>query len=138
ELIFDPRGKSSFETQTGFTIVGTSVKDVLGPLRKDIFTENNKTHVRIYPDENPKTGLVILKNGHSVPVAIIKGYVGILILEKNQLLTINYTASRNTDKYDFFKQNETRIDFVRSFVASAANQGFDYSQTFDNEFTKDG
>lgn len=138
EVIFDSKGKSSFETQTGFTIIGTSIKDVLTNSGKDIFSENNKIHIRIYPDKNSKTALVILKNGNSIPVAIIEGYVGTLVFEKSQLLTINYTPSRNSYKYNYFEQNENRIGFVRSFVASAANEGFDYSQTFNDEFTVEG
>jgi hypothetical protein len=138
EVIFDSKGKSSFETQTGFTIIGTTIKDVLTISGKDIFTENNKIHIRIYPHLNSNTALIILNNGNSIPVAIIEGYIGTLVFKKNQLLTINYTPSRNSHKYHYFEQNENRIGFVRSFVASAANEGFDYSQTFKNEFTKDG
>ncbi len=138
EVIFDSKGKSSFETQTGFTIIGTSIKDVLTNSVKDVFSENNKIHIRIYPNLNAKTALIILKNGYSIPIAIIEGYIGTLVFKKNQLLTINYTPSRNSYKFHFFEQNENRIGFVRSFVASAANEGFDYSQTFNNEFTSDG
>lgn len=138
EVIFDAKGKSSFETETGFTIIGTQIKDVLTTSTKDIFTESNRVHIRIYPNNNSKTALIVLKNGYSIPIAIISGYIGTLVFDKNQLLTINYTPSKNTYKYQYFEQNENRIGFVRSFVASAANEGFDYSQTFKNEFTKDG
>lgn len=138
EFIFDSRGKSSFETETGFTIIGTNIIDVFLNGYFDIFREGHKTHIRVFTNYNPLTAIIILKNGHSVPVAILKGYVGTLIFEKNRLLTVNYTPSRNTRKYEIFKQNEDGINFVRSFVASAANEGFNYSQTFKNEFTSDG
>lgn len=138
EIIFDSKGKGSFETQTGFTILGTSIKDVLTNSPIEIFNEGNKIHVRIFPEKNQKTALIILKNGYSLPIAIIEGYIGTLIFEKNQLLTINYTPSRNSYKYHYFEENENRIGFVRSFVASAANEGFDYSQTFQNEFNESG
>lgn len=138
EIIFDSRGKLGFETETGFTIIGTNIIDVVINGYVEIFPEGHKTHVRVFTHYNPLTAVIILKNGHSVPVAILKGYVGTLIFEKNRLLTVNYTPSRNTRKYEIFKQNEDGINFVRSFVASAANEGFNYSQTFKNEFTSDG
>lgn len=138
EFIYDSNGRNSFETQTGFTIVGTTIKDIIVNGEKQIFLENNKQQIRIYPNVNFNSALIILKNDHSIPVAILEGYIGTLVFEKNKLLTINYTPSRNTYKYHFFEQNENKINFVRAFVASAANEGFDYSKTFRNEFNKDG
>lgn len=139
EAIFNSIGKSAFEIQTGFIIIGKSIKNVLANSPLEIFENDNKTHIKISPDKNSKTALIILTNGYSIPVAIIEGYIGTLIFEKNQLLTINYTPSiNNYDKYKIFKRNENRIGFIRSFVASAANEGFDYSQTFKNEFDKNG
>lgn len=71
-------------------------------------------------------------------MAILEGYIGTLVFDKNRLLTINYTPSGNNYKYRYFKQNESKINFVRAFVASAANEGFNYSKTFRNEFKDHG
>lgn len=138
EIIFDSKGKSSFETKTGFTIIGSKIQDVIVDCNKDIIEESNKIHIRIYPESYVRSVLIILSNGHSIPVAILEGYIGTLVFEKNRLLTINYTPSRNNYKYDYYQQNEKNIDFVRAFVASSANEGFDYSKTFRNEFDKSG
>jgi len=138
ELIYDSRGRESFKTQTGFTIVGTKIKDIFVNGDKQIFLENNKQQIRIHPNPNFNSALIILENGYSIPVAILEGYIGTLVFEKNKLLTINYTPSRNSYKYHFFEQNENKINFVRAFIASAANEGFDYSKTFRNEFNEDG
>lgn len=138
EIIFDSKGKSSFETQTGFTVIGAKIQDVIVNCNKDIFEENNKLHIRIYPEKNVLSLLITLNNGHSIPVAILDGYIGTLIFEKNRLLTINYTPSKENYKYQYYKENEKNIDFVRAFVASAANEGFDYSNTFRNEFSNSG
>ncbi len=139
EKIFDSKGRESFETQTGFTIVGNEIADVV--VSNDIrerFFENNREQIRIYQDEFVSSALIVLRNGQSIPVAILKGYIGTLVFDKNRLLTINYTPSRNSYKYHDFKENEKEIKFVRAFIASAANEGFDYQKTFENEFNKDG
>lgn len=138
EIIYDSKGRQSFETQTGFTIVGTTIKEVITHGDCQIFLENNHQQIRIHPNEDAHSALVVLKNGNSIPVAILEGYIGTLVFDKNQLLTINYTPSRNSYKYQDFEKNENKINFVRAFVASAANEGFDYSKTFNNEFDKNG
>lgn len=138
ELIYDSKGRESFETQTGFTIIGLEIKDLLANCDKQIFSENNNQQIRMFPIENSNSALIILKNGNSIPVAILNGYIGTLVFDKNQLLTVNYTPSRNNHKYNSFKRNENKINFVRAFVASAANEGLDYSKTFRNEFIEGG
>jgi len=139
EKIFDSKGRKSFETQTGFTIVGNEIADVIVANNiREIFFENNREQIRIYQDEFASSALIVLRNGQSIPVAILKGYIGTLVFDKNRLLTIDYTPSRNSYKYQDFKENEKEIKFVRAFIASAANEGFDYQKTFENEFNKDG
>lgn len=132
------KGRGSYETQTGFSIIGITIKDMILNGNKDIFLENNLVHIRIYPHDDLRSGLLILEDESSIPVAILEGYVGTLIFENNQLLTINYTPSFYSAKYKSYEENEENIEYGRAFVASAANEGFDYSTTFANEFDQSG
>lgn len=137
--IFNSKGRESFETQTGFTIVGNKIEDIIvNEDKKERFYDNNTDQIRIYQDDSISSALIVLNNGHSIPIAILNGYIGTLVFDKNRLLTINYTPSKNNYKYQSFKENEKKIKFVRAFIASAANEGFDYKNTFKNEFNKDG
>lgn len=138
ERIFDAKGKESFETQTGFTIVGSEIREVVVNCGKDIFFDNNNQQIRIYNDHGVSSALLILGNGQSIPVAVLQGYIGTLVFIGNRLLTINYTPSGNNYKFYDFKTHENEINFVRAFVASAANEGFDYQETFNNEFNQEG
>lgn len=139
ERIFDSKGRESFETQTGFTIVGNQIADVVvSNNSRDIFSENNEQHIRIYQEEPISSALIVLENGQSIPVAILEGFIGTLVFNEDRLLTINYTPSRNSNKYGDFRVNEKEIQFVRAFIASAANEGFDYHNTFANEFDIEG
>jgi hypothetical protein len=138
EIIFDAKGKQSFETQTGFTVIGATIKEVLMNCDFEILDQHNKLHIRVFNNNDTYSALIILKNGQSIPVAVLQGYVGTLVFEKNSLLTINYTPSENSHKYYDFKKYESNINFVRAFVAGAANEGFNYSKVFQNDFGKDG
>lgn len=138
EKIFASRGKQSFETHTGFTIVGQKIADVLVKGNHlEIFTQYDAIQVRIL-DDTLLSALILLPGGKSIPVAILSGYIGTLVFEKGRLLTINYTPSGNTWRYGEFKEKEDEIKFARAFVASAANEGFNYGKIFANEFKENG
>ena len=138
QKILRAKGRGSFETQTGFTVIGITVKDMIVNGNKDVFSEDNLVHIRIYPQDDVRSGLLILEDDRSIPVAILEGYIGTLVFDNNQLLTINYTPSFYSAKYKSFEDNEENIEYARAFVASAANEGFDYSTTFENEFDESG
>lgn len=139
ETIYKSKGRDSFETQTGFTIIGTEIQTALSNSPLEIFKDyENTTHIRIHPQDQSKTALIILQNGNSIPIAILDGYIGTLVFEKETLLTINYSPSQNSYKYHSYLKNEKRIGIARSYVASAANDGFDYIKTFKDDFNKDG
>lgn len=137
--IFDATGKRSFETMTGFTVVGEKVKDVLVyQNRVEIFKQYGGTQVRIL-DDSLSSALLLLPSGYSIPVAVIRGYIGTLVFHKHRLLTINYTPSENNYRlYEEYRKKEEEIKFLRSFVASAANEGFEYGQIFETERFGDG
>lgn len=133
EIIFDSNVIPDSRISTGFIIIGTEIIDVCTNCDFEIYTEKSRTHIKIENFESSETVLVILKNGHSVPLAILKNFIGTAVFKKNSLLTVNYTPSENSYKYETFKKQESEINFVRSFVASAANEGFDYIKTFEKE-----
>ncbi len=139
EKIFDSKGRESFETQTGFTIIGGQIVDVIVKNnQRDIFIENNRTQIRVHEDNSILSALFILRSGQSIPLAVLKGYIGTLVFDEDRLLTVNYTPSKNNYKFYDFQRREKEINFVRAFVASSANEGFDYQKTFAKEFNKDG
>jgi hypothetical protein len=138
EIIFDAKGKRSFESRTGFTVIGAKIKEVLVNCSHQMEYEAGKEHIRIYKEDDTFSALIILSNGQSIPVAVLDGYVGTLVFEKKRLLTVNYTPSQNSPKYFYFERDENNIKFVRAFIAAAANEGFDYSKVFANEFGNDG
>lgn len=139
KMVFNAKGRQSFETETGFTIIGRKVQDVIVTEdRRDIFQDGDVTHVRIHESVDTLTALFVFRGGKSVPLAILKGYIGTLVFAKNKLLTVNYTPSIHNYRYAAYAQEEATINFARAFVASAANEGFDYRRVFVREFNGDG
>ncbi|MCU0440444.1 MAG: caspase family protein [Raineya sp.] len=141
------------EIGTGLIIIGTKIKDIILNGLDHVYIKDNDfgQTINIYPDErlqysgstfrrsklNSNTGLIILDNGQSIPIAILDRYIGTLIFQKNYLLTINYTPV-DQDHYFAFSERENDINFIRAFIASAANEGFDYSKTFKHVFNQRG
>ncbi|MBP0613662.1 caspase family protein [Chryseobacterium sp. cx-311] len=138
ELLLHAKGRVGFETQTGFTVIGTEIKDLVLNGERDLFSEDNMQHVRVYPAPEMRSALLILENGTSVPLAVLPGYVGTLVFEGDQLLTINYTPSRYSEKFKFFEENEAEIDNLRASVASRAGMGYDYSKKIKENFNEQG
>lgn len=138
QLILNSKGRVSFETMTGFTIIGIKIKNVMFNGFWELFVENEMDNVRIHPQAGLNSGLLILENGNSIPIAILEGYIGTLVFDKAQLVTINYTPSLHNENFKFFENNEAGIDNLRASVASKASMGFDYSSKFLNDFDDKG
>jgi hypothetical protein len=139
KMVFNAKGRQSFETETGFTVIGRKVQDVVVTEgRRDIFQDGDVTHIRIHESADTLTALFVFRGGKSIPLAILKGYVGTLVFVKNKLLTVNYTPSMHNDRYAAYAREEATINFARAFVASAANEGFDYRRVFAREFGEAG
>ncbi|MEB2777461.1 caspase family protein [Algoriphagus sp. D3-2-R+10] len=138
EIIHKSNKKNIYKIHTGFTIVGTKIADVLvrGNNRRLSF-ENDRQEVRVDHNES-KSALLILENGQSIPVAILEDFIGTVVFHKDRLLTINYTPCEGSYRYYEFEDNREKINLVRSYIASAANEGFDYQKAFENEFTETG
>lgn len=72
-----------------------------------------------------------MENGRSIPVAVIEGFVAQLIFKDGYLFTVNYTPVKsNSFNYSQFQEKKEMIIQKRNLVAIAANNGFNYEDTF--------
>jgi|GEM_PF-1255974 len=129
------------KSDCGFTIKGIKVKEVWVEGVKCTTKErifNSKifvTDIHIPSEIVSSNGLLVLENGCSLPLAILKGYVGVLVFKDDRLLTVNYKpVQKNEHVYRSYLDKLDKIEEARSFVAYAANEGFDYSKVFNNVF----
>jgi len=126
-----------------FVIKGVAVKQVLilgnpGWLIKERRKEGELITVIDFPDiVGSSNALLILENGFSLPLAVLRGYVGTMVFNEDQLLTLNYTPAESNDHaYWTYTQNREKIDEARNFVAYCANEGYNYSKVFANFFNR--
>ena len=85
------RGRRSFETKQGVTIIGMAVCDaVTGPGRQfEAFEEGGASHVRGYG--GVQSVALRLESGQWVPTVILPGFVATLVVTPDGLQSLNYT-----------------------------------------------
>jgi hypothetical protein len=121
------RGRESFETRTGFTILGTRVmRATAGRVKVDIFEENSAQQVRVHWNEQPQRGgslLLQFQEGIATIVAIIPGYIGTIVVDRNRVVNISYLPSRDNDSYLDYQLRADDIHKRHAYIAAAARQG---------------
>lgn len=129
DQILAARGRVSFETHTGFTVVGEPIVDARSNgIAFDLFSENaahgDLNQIRVNPGAESRTLLVQFANGTGACLAVLPGFIGSVTVEKGVVTNISYTPSRNTDRYRYFYQNEEdEVEKRRAYAAAAAGRG---------------
>lgn len=125
EKLMNAKGRGSFETKTGFTIIGAQeifVETLNGKV--DIFREDNLIHIRVYDDNRPTTILLLFPNTKSaVPLAVLPEFIGTIVLENNKVININYSPSMNSNKWKYAAGRDQQIEKSRAYIATAARYG---------------
>lgn len=122
DAILNARGRESFETGTGFTIVGEArVFD----LRKNIelFNERDALQVRVQGGSAENTLLILTGNNRFTPVAILPGFIGTIVIKDGRVINVNYFPSRFTPRYDLAMNRMDEVSARRARIAAAAQFG---------------
>ncbi len=115
------RGRATFETRMGFTILGTAVARVGTPGPSDIFETNGDLHIRLY-DEQARTGLVQFANGSGVALPVLPGFVGTVLVQEDEIVSIAYAPAVGTPRYNEYEVNE--VEKRRAFASAAMSRGY--------------
>lgn len=125
--LMEAKGRESFETRTGFSVIGTTVeRAVVTASGCDVFEENGAYQVRVHnegDDRRSRTALVQIKGGSVIPLAVLSGYIGTVVVENGRVVTVTYLPSRHTPKYFDYQYAADEIEKRRAFVAVAARHG---------------
>lgn len=126
-------GRVSFETRTGFSIQGAGVASAkVTGTTCDVFDESGAQHVRVHENYNevvrtrsfqPRTALIRFSDGSGVVLAALQGYVGSVVVEGGQVVTVNYTPSGNSRNFREYQHAIDHLEQRRAFVAVAARNG---------------
>ncbi len=121
------KGRVSFETSTGFTVVGTSVSHAVTLRGKsEVFVEQGAIQIRVYEERSRTARNVIFirfGGGNGTAAAVLPGYIGTIVVEDLRVVAITYTPSRNNPKYGNYLVQQVQIDQRRAFAAVAARNG---------------
>jgi hypothetical protein len=136
QKLINASGRESFETRTGFSVIGAQVQLVfmagfdqpLSPGHPDLFQEGDPDvwHVRIHAEnavKAPKSVLMQFSNGNGACLAVIPGCIGTVLVEDGRVMNVNYMPSKYTPEYDAYQKNEKKINRQRAFIAAAAQSG---------------
>jgi len=110
---------------TGLTVVGLNDAPKLAgsELDAEIFSENDAWQIRFNGEKLPKQVLLILPGGNALPVAVLRDFIGVLVLYGDQLLNVNYIPSPVNTRYDLAHENDTALQQRRARIALSAREG---------------
>lgn len=123
-------GRRTFETRTGFTIIGAEVKLALSAAGKcSAFPDKDdpaKWHVSVdagYPSEPGGTALICLANERGLPLAVLPGYVGTVLVEHGRVVNVSYTPAADTGLHQIWEYEKHDVERRRAFIAAATREG---------------
>ncbi|GMW00733.1 MAG: hypothetical protein AMXMBFR84_18700 [Candidatus Hydrogenedentota bacterium] len=116
------KGRESFETRTGFSVVGSRIaRAVVSRSSWDMFEENGAQHIRVHNEnleDQPRSALIQIEFGKVVPLAVLPGFIGTIVADGPRVLSISYLPSRGSSRYP--QHNPDLLDDVRRRNASAS------------------
>lgn len=127
--ILAARGRVSFETHTGFTVVGEPIADArTNGISFNLFSENSEhgenNQIRVDPGGASRTVLVQFASGTGACLAVLPGFIGAVTVEKGVVTNVSYTPSQNTGRYrDLYRYEEAEVEKRRAYAAAAARRG---------------
>ncbi len=126
DRLLQARGRKNFETRTGFTIIGTGIERAIATKSScDIFEESGAFQVRVHTatDNQPQSLLAELTGGNGIPLAILPGFIGTVLVEEGRVTSIAYVPSQQTVKYKQYERVSEAVERRRAFIAVATQNG---------------
>lgn len=124
------RKRRSFETKTGFSVIGARVRNAwMTHGHCEIFDYEGGMAIRIYQpigkleEDQPNAILIEFESGIGCHISVFSGLIGNIVFDEGHIATINYTPSEFAPLYDVYRQHESTIENRRAFVATAAKFG---------------
>ena len=129
DALLGARGRTSFETHTGFTVVGEPISEAwTNDLDFQLFSENAQDNelnqIRAHPSDASRTLLVQFASGAGACLAVLPGFIGTVTVENGRVTNVSYTPSQNTRRYqDFYQYLGDEVEKRRAYAAAAARRG---------------
>lgn len=122
--IIEVKGRESFETTTGFTVIGSKIRRAVATKSICVvFEESGLEHVRVHEEGKPQTVVIELADGTGIPLAVLPGSIGTVLIENDRVVNVSYVPSRGSFKYDNYQIVAKEIEERRAFAAAASRNG---------------
>ena len=118
-----------FETQTGFAVLGAEIQSAIVSSGEElpVLSRGGGTQpglVRIdRPSEPACTVLLQFTGGRGTALAALRGFIGHVLVEGNQVINVNYVPSDNSDRWGNYQHRRDSIDRLRAAAAAAVRMG---------------
>lgn len=118
-----------FEIETGFALLGVRLVDaiVVGGQRPDVLTQGNGAGdpaiVRINSRFSACTVVVRFENGNGAALASLRGYIGHVVVDEGNVVSINYVPSDNSERFPVFARRQAQLQRLRAAAAAATRFG---------------
>ncbi len=123
--LLDVRVRPNFVT--GFTVVGAKPMRVAIPGADCYLSEESGAYqIRVHerPGKTLSQSLLIqFLGGQGIPLAVLPGFIGTIVVEDGCVVNVTYLPSRHTQKFSEYEQVASEIDKRRAYVAVAARNG---------------
>lgn len=122
DLIIRESLKEDPDITTGLAIYGTEIDDVICKGIWNMVRGNNGTYI----DTRSGSGsaLIICRDGRSIPVAILDGFIGKLIFHNDVLMTVNYSPGSLDPQYGLYNELRGKIEERRALMVTLSGNGF--------------
>lgn len=121
--ILQALNRSSKDILTGFTIVGIPfIENDYFKNDVQIFSENDAVQIRIRI--NLKTYFLDLPNGCLLPLAVLPGFIGTVVFDKDEVITVNYSpSSMSLNAVDGVNEINNNVEERRAVIAAKSKGG---------------
>ncbi|MDC7217384.1 MAG: caspase family protein [Spirochaetales bacterium] len=110
---------------TGFTLIGLA--NLTHQSRYDygvqIINRGRYIDIEINDDYRNDVYLLRTRKGEIIPLTILKGFIGTAIFHKGSLVTVNYSPSRESEKYHGLGRWDPEIIRRRAEIAASIKRG---------------
>lgn len=137
------RGRSRFETRTGFSLHGARPIEAMATgCRVDLaFQDGDAWHWRFHPgtSRSPSSTMLVFESGGVVRgtvLAVLPEFIGTVVVdEAGRVISVNYVPSQNSSRWAAYQKRAPEIEKMKAFAAVAARLGvFEVPQDTATEF----
>ncbi|GKS65431.1 hypothetical protein YTPLAS72_27350 [Nitrospira sp.] len=128
-------GPTHFETRCGFKLRGAQVEQVYCYGTKINIVDSDGSLIRVEPLSKYKALVLIeLRNGTGVVMPAIPDFIGALIFDQNELVSVSYEPSSNTSRWNEYARRQEEFRMLRASIAASIGLGL-FRLTVDEALT---